>query len=191
MINYFHTKHLSAFCYSLKDHGTFIEAAARLAIERPDVHFVCVGGGPDARASELRDQANRRGLGGRLRWIGERPDIQRVYPALDLLVSSSTAEGFSNVIGEAMACGVPCVVTDVGDSARIVGQTGVVVPPRDSTALTQGMTLALSSASSGQVPRSRVVEQFALGRAVAAYERLAFQMVAGGESATRTRSASE
>src|SRR5207248_7530370 len=83
------------------------------------------------------------GLGSRLIWAGTRRDMQKVYNAFDILVSSSYGEGFSNVIGEAMACGVPCVVSDVGDSARIVGSTGIVVPAREPEALAQGMHSAL------------------------------------------------
>jgi len=79
------------------------------------------------------------GITERLIWAGTFSDLLTVYNALDLLVSSSTSEGFSNVIGEAMACGVPCVVTDVGDSALIVGDTGNIVPPGDSHALAQAL----------------------------------------------------
>jgi glycosyltransferase involved in cell wall biosynthesis len=69
----------------------------------------------------------------------------RVYNALDLLVSSSRTEGLPNVVAEAMATGVPCVVTDVGDSARIVGKHGWVCRPGDSDALARAMAAALSA----------------------------------------------
>jgi glycosyltransferase involved in cell wall biosynthesis len=120
-----------------KDHPTFIRAAAEVARERMNVRFVCVGNGAANYATELRNLAESLGLAERLIWAGALSDLPAVYNALNLLVSSSSSEGFSNVIGEAMACGVPCVVTDVGDSALIVGPTGDVVHPRDPAALAQ------------------------------------------------------
>lgn len=78
------------------------------------------------------------GLVERIHLLGERLDMPRLTAALDITVSSSHAEGFPNVIGEAMACGVPCVVTDVGDSGWLVGDTGRVVPPQQSKALATG-----------------------------------------------------
>jgi glycosyltransferase involved in cell wall biosynthesis len=120
----------------MKDHPTFLEAATRLAEAHPEARFVCVGGGDPAYRDELRRLARERCLDGKLIWAESRSDMPAVYPALDVLASSSAyGEGFSNVIGEAMACGVPCVVTDVGDSAWIVGDTGPVVPPGDPAAL--------------------------------------------------------
>lgn len=124
----------------MKDHPTFLEAAARLAATLPEARFVCVGGGPRNYAAELRERAEALGLAGRLIWAGPRTDMPAVYNALDLLCLSSTfGEGFPNVLGEAMACGVPCVTTDVGDAALVVGETGVVVPKGNAEALAQGM----------------------------------------------------
>ena len=124
----------------MKGHGMFLTAAATLARLRPDVHFVLGGDGPAALVAALREQAERLGLGTRLHWLGRVEDVTQVYSALDVAVSASIfGEGFSNAVGEAMACGLPCVVTDVGDSARIVADTGVVVPPGDAPALAAGI----------------------------------------------------
>ena len=112
----------------MKDHSTFLKAAALLAHERKDVRFVCVGEGPTGYRDELYSLAKTLGLASRLIWAGSRRDMPAVYNAFDVAVSSSRwGEGLPNVIAEAMACGVPCVVTDVGDSAFVVDKLGVVV----------------------------------------------------------------
>jgi glycosyltransferase involved in cell wall biosynthesis len=106
------------------------------------------------------------GLNGSLIWAGERYDMTAVYNAMDIVTSSSSfGEGFSNVIGEAMACGVPCVVTDVGDSARIVGKTGIIVPPKDPQALADGWRNMLKrlndkSYSFKEKARARIVSHY-------------------------------
>lgn len=131
----------------MKGHAIFLEAAAALARQQPDLHFVLGGDGPATLVAALREQAGHLGLGTRLHWLGRVEDVTWVYSALDVAVSASIfGEGFSNAVGEAMACGLPCVVTDVGDSARIVADTGVVVPPGDARALAAGIQrlLALS-----------------------------------------------
>ena len=118
-------------------------------------------------AGDLRTVASRLGLSGKVIWAGDRHDMVNVYSALDVMVSSSSGEGFSNAIAEAMACGVPCVVTDVGDSAWIVGDTGQVVPTRNAWALTQAMAgLAACSAAEraalGMRARARIVSHFSV-----------------------------
>ncbi len=119
-----------------KDHPTFLRAAALLSRTREDVRFVCVGDGPADIAAQLQGLAGELGLEGRLVWAGAVSTMPAAYNALDILVSASAyGEGSSNVIGEAMACGVPCVVTDVGDSAIIVGDRARVVPVSDPEAL--------------------------------------------------------
>jgi glycosyltransferase involved in cell wall biosynthesis len=120
----------------MKDHATFLEAAALLSGERKNAVFVCVGTGPDQYKEKLVQLGKQLGLADRLIWAGVHADMPAVYNALDVAVSSSSyGEGFSNAIGEAMACGVPCVVTDVGDSAHIVDRCGEVVPPGNPAAL--------------------------------------------------------
>jgi GalNAc-alpha-(1->4)-GalNAc-alpha-(1->3)-diNAcBac-PP-undecaprenol alpha-1,4-N-acetyl-D-galactosaminyltransferase len=114
----------------LKDHSTFLHAAALLARERLDVRFVCVGEGPAPYKQKLQALAEEEGLGKRLIWAGPCLEMVEVYNAFDVATSSSSfGEGFSNATAEAMACGIPCVVTDVGDSAAVTGGLGQVVPP--------------------------------------------------------------
>lgn len=151
----------------MKDHPSFLQAASMIAKEREDVRFVCVGDGPDALRSKLKALSSEQGLNGRLTWAGFRGDMPAVYNALDILVSSSFTEGLSNVIGEAMACGVPCVVTDVGDSGVVVGETGEVVPPREPALLKAGIDRLLRKKKDplntlAADCRKRIVENFSL-----------------------------
>ena len=151
----------------MKDHPTFFRAAAMLAEQRKDVRFVCVGDGMVSYKSELKRMATDLGIDAVLIWAGERSDMPAVYNALDILASSSSfGEGFPNVIGEAMACGVPCVVTDVGDCVLIVGVTGVVVAANDPGALADGLRLKLNSLGRSpenrQKPRERIVGFFSV-----------------------------
>ncbi|HAA32550.1 MAG TPA: group 1 glycosyl transferase, partial [Cyanobacteria bacterium UBA8553] len=110
----------------MKDHPTFLKAAALLCQERQDIGFVCVGSGAQDYAQELYHLAEQLNIAEKVIWTGTRADTPAVYNALDIASSSSSSEGFANVIGEAMACGISCVVTDVGDSAWIVGDVGIV-----------------------------------------------------------------
>lgn len=161
----------------MKDHATFLRAAALVVACHRDVSFVCVGGGDSRYASILSAEAANMGLAGRCFWTGETSDITKAYAAFDVHCLSSYGEGFPNVVGEAMSCGVPCVVTDVGDAADIVGGTGVVVPPKDPAALAAGIEQLLNMTAEerqrlGQAARERVVEHFSLEKMVQQYELL-------------------
>lgn len=147
----------------MKDHRNFLGAASRLA-DRRDIRFICVGGGPLKDRQELEEEAGRLGLANKLMWWPPQVEMTSVYNALDIVVSSSSfGEGFPNVVAEAMACGVPCVVTDVGDSRRIVGDAGIVVPPRDSERLAKGILEALSHRDAlASRTRKRIVDHFSL-----------------------------
>jgi glycosyltransferase involved in cell wall biosynthesis len=164
----------------MKDHDTFLRAAALLAQRRPDVRFVCVGDGPESELARLQGLAHALGLDGRLLWLGRRADVAQVLSAMDIASSSSSyGEGFSNAIGEAMACSRICVVTDVGDSRRIVGETGFVVPPRDPEALARGWETALAfppeqRTERERVARRRVEERFSVRRMVERTEQVLF-----------------
>ena len=152
----------------MKDHPTFLRAASLLSQERDDVRFVCVGDGPAGYRRELHGLAENLGVAQRVTWAGVREDMLAVYNALDIVTSSSAyGEGFSNVVGEAMSCGVPCVATDIGDSAWIVGDQGLVVPPSNPEALAARWQDVLDKASEAQSSiglnlRERVVHNFSL-----------------------------
>lgn len=133
----------------VKGHTHFLQAAAGLAAESDDVYFVCIGGGDARLTARLRVLATELRLDSRLTWAGECGDMPAAYSALDVACLASLSEGLPNVVGEAMACGVPCVVTDVGDAARLVGQSGVVVPPGEPDALAAGLREALDRCAAG------------------------------------------
>ena len=157
----------------MKDHPTFLRAAALLTQDE-DVRYVCVGDGKAGYRQELRTLARDLDLDERLIWTGTRADMPSVYTALDIATSSSAyGEGFPNVVGEAMACGLPCVVTDVGDSARIVGETGVVVPPRNPAALAEGLRTALDRlrGDNSYPARARVTRHFSVQSLILDTER--------------------
>ncbi len=164
----------------MKGHAVFLAAVALMAARRPDLRFVCVGDGPEAMANDLRDQAERLGLSGRLTWHRAVPRPEEVYAMLDLLVSASLyGEGFSNVVGEAMACGVPVVATAVGDSAQVVGEAGTIVPPGDAEALAEAC-LARFDTPPATAPRDRIEARFGVAAMVERTEALL-----GGPADTR------
>ena len=149
-----------------KDHPTFLRAAALVAKQRPDVRFICVGNGPDDYKTALQTQARELGLNGNATWTPASNDVLGVYNALDLAtLTSANGEGFANVVGEAMACGVPVVVTDAGDSALIVEDQAQVVPIRQPEALAAAWLRVLAlppgeRALLGARQRARIEEKF-------------------------------
>ena len=123
-----------------KGHGDVIEAATRVAGQLPDLHLVFVGR-DDGIGDEIRKQVAAAGLDARVHLVGPRSDIPRVMAALDALVSASHEEGFSNVLLEGMASGLPVVATNVGGNPEAVedGVTGTIVPPRDPAAMASAL----------------------------------------------------
>jgi glycosyltransferase involved in cell wall biosynthesis len=157
----------------MKDHETFLKAARLVAASDDRVRFVVAGGGPDAYRAELISTAERLGLARRVLWLGDIHDPVDVYSALDVLVSASVWEGFSNTIAEAMACGVAVVATSVGDSTRIVGRLGAVVPPRAPEKVAEAMLGALRSDNSlRERARARILEEYSLDAMVTRTESI-------------------
>jgi glycosyltransferase involved in cell wall biosynthesis len=167
----------------MKDHDNFLKAASFLARDNPSVHFVLVGYKVDKNNKTIMRTINESGHEGHFHLLGERGDIPRIIPALDIVTSSSSSEGFPNTIGEAMACGVPCVVTDVGDSALLVGDTGKVVPPRNPQSLADGWREIIELGNEdqrrlGMAARRRIEKEFTLPAVVARYEEFYQQAIA-------------
>jgi len=161
----------------LKAHESFLRAAARLSERWPDAHFVLVGEGVTPANPAIAAVIGELDLAPRVRLLGRRADVARLTRAFDIATSCSLSEGFPNVLIEAMASGVPCVATDVGDSARIVGETGIIVPPADPPALAAGWDTLLGSGAShrarrGLAARERAVEHYGLDAVSATYESL-------------------
>jgi glycosyltransferase involved in cell wall biosynthesis len=154
--------------HPMKDHGTFLSAAhiARRAGFRAT--FLVVGRGCDTANSELMRKVDALGLHESVRLLGERDDIARITAALDIAtLTSRSGEGFPNAIGEAMAVGVPCVATDVGDCRRIIGDCGIIVSPGNPEALASAWQRlselgADGRRTLGECGRQRIAEHFSI-----------------------------
>jgi glycosyltransferase involved in cell wall biosynthesis len=176
-----------------KDHRTFIEAAALVLRQRWDAKFVLVGEGVSAGNTILLDWLRTANVMDRFLLLGRRNDVARILNTLDVAsLSSAFGEGFPNVVGEAMACGVPCVVTDVGDSAWLVGTAGRVVQKRNPEALARAWLDLLESDSSqrralGAVGRARVSEQFDIGTIARRYRDLWQEMGIAAQTDPKVR----
>jgi glycosyltransferase involved in cell wall biosynthesis len=167
----------------MKDHATFLHAAARLAARHPDVAFVLAGRDVTRQNDFLLQLAREAGLGGQAHFLGERSDSAAILAGLDIAsLSSAFGEGCPNAIGEAMACGVPCVATSVGDTQSLIAGTGICVPPRDHEALADAWDELLrrtpeERARLGAQARERIRTHFSLKGMVdrygALYEELA------------------
>jgi glycosyltransferase involved in cell wall biosynthesis len=159
----------------LKDHANLLAALKPLMAEDSRVRCVLVGPGMEAGNAGLNQLLERYALRSRVVLAGPRDDVCAVMNALDLHVLSSASEAFPNVVAEAMACGTPCVVTDIGDAAAIVGEHGWCVPPGDSPALCQAMQAAVTRLSSSDAEslraacRARIVQKFSQESMAAAY----------------------
>lgn len=159
-----------------KDHANLLHALQRPAGEGVSFRCVLVGTGMTPDNQALVEHIAAAGLQDRVMLLGRRDDIPAVMNALDVHVLSSSAEAFPNVLAEAMACGTPCVTTDVGDAAAIVGETGWVVPPCDPAALADALGAALTELQAPdrwparqQRARSRVADAFSIEAMVGRY----------------------
>lgn len=161
----------------------FVQAAALVAQQCPQVHFVMAGKEVDGSNAQLANAiADFPPLAAHMHLLGRRDDVPHLMAAFDVLALPSHGEAFPNVLGEAMACGVPCVVTDVGDSAEIVGNTGRVLPVGDMAGLALQLVAVLRLPAAhrcalGQQARARVQANYEIGHVVRMYEAVYDQLL--------------
>lgn len=150
--------------HPMKDYEGFLQSAAIFIKKFPDTKFMIVGGGSEEYQKKLKLLIEQLGLSSAVIWAGFRSNMAPFYNIFDMVTSSSSfGEGFPNVIGEAMACGVPCVVTDIGDSARVVGDAGIVVEPGNPEALAKGWVDCRSNLDEYRKKcRTRIVNNFSI-----------------------------
>ncbi|HJS91158.1 MAG TPA: glycosyltransferase [Steroidobacteraceae bacterium] len=171
--------------HSVKDHPSLIQAASMFLKIKPQAVFVLVGDGVDRENYALNGLMKELEIGDRVRLCGRRVDIAAINAAVDVATCSSSAEAFPNAVGEAMACGIPCVATSVGDMNELIGDAGVLVAPRDPKALCAGwLQMADISADDraalGERARRRIIERYSLASCTRAYLSL-YEEIGSGE----------
>lgn len=163
--------------HPVKDHATFLKAAHIVRARVPRSRFLLVGHGTSRDNPALAALLKRHQLDESVLPLGERQDICALLNALDVHVSASRAEGFPNAVGEAMACGVPCVATDVGASRELLGETGELVQPGSQQELAEAIIkVAVQSTSQrhdlGKAARERVIRLYSVEQCILAYADL-------------------
>lgn len=167
----------------MKDYSNFFEAAGRLSSVFEKVYFVIAGKGMNKTNYDVMKMIQQLGLNENTFLLGERDDLPEIIPSFDIgTLTSSFGEGFPNVLGEYMLCGVPSVSTDVGDSANIIGDTGIIVPPNNPEALAKAWLDLLGMTSEqrtelGLKARRRIVDKFSISKVVEKYEKLYLGML--------------
>lgn len=168
----------------VKGHDTFLRAASQLTRTHSDVRFLLIGDGATPDNPPFASLLARDAPETPVTCLGRRTDVSRLLTGVDIANCSSVSEGFPNVVVESMACGVPCVVADVGDAATIVGTTGVVVPAAAPDCLAGAWRHVIGLGPTGrhalgQAARARVLERFTLEKVVREYEMLYRRVVDG------------
>lgn len=162
-----------------KDQRNLVDACQHLVRQgAPSFVSLLIGPNMDASNTELASYINERELGECVLLCGSTRDVPAVMNSIDFhVLPSAFGEAFPNVVAEAMSCSTPCVVTDVGDAAAMVGDTGWVVPPRDSSALAEAIGQAMVERDNTMAwqerkssCRTRALENFDIHKMIKAYE---------------------
>lgn len=169
----------------MKGHLDFLQAAALLERQRRNLRFVCVGDGDSGYRARLQASAIGLGLADRVRWVPHHANMAELYNALDILCSASIdGEGFPNVLGEAMACGIPCVVTDVGDSARVLNCSQLTAPSGNPATLAGRIATLLDMPDDQRARlaaegRHRIMSEYSIAHLVDATENAILRTLNG------------
>jgi len=160
-----------------KGHRYLLEAFCRLASRYSQLHLVCVGRGVSWSESGLGDLASARQYMDRIHFVPEQRDVAYVFSAFDLYCSASIAEGFPNVVAEALSSSLPVVATDTGATRELVASSGIVVSPRSALALEEGIEQLLRETSHellmrGEAGRQKMERYHSLAGVVAQYQEL-------------------
>ncbi len=160
-----------------KGHARFLACAARIRHRVPDAIFLLAGREVDPDNARLAALLARHGLSDVVRLLGQRRDIRELMNVFDVYLSSSDGEGWPNVVAEAMACAVPCVATDVGDTAALLGPTGRVHAVDDLDGLGASVVELLGApdpvrTDAGAAQRRRIVDRFLVSDSIRKYESL-------------------
>ncbi len=162
---------------SQKDHKNFFESAKIVHKIYPNVHFLLCGDGISWENKKLTEWIEKSGVKKVTHLLGRRDDMKNIYNSIDIFCSSSCGEGFPNVIGETMACEIPCVATNVGDSAIIIKDAGFVVPPKNPEALSKAIIKIIEIGEEkrkelGKKARDRIKKNYSIEKIVKNYEQL-------------------
>lgn len=169
--------------HPVKDHELLLRAFAEVVVEFPLARVVLAGADVVEGNATLYGLVQSLGIAEHVRLLGPRTGMPALYNALDLYVLSSKSEAFPNVLGEASACGVPSISTDVGDAAIILGGTGAIVPPGDQAEMARALRLMLvhdpgERRAAGAMARAHIVSHFSLPVVAGAYAELYRNVIA-------------
>ena len=162
-----------------KDHLNLLNALSLIRLKNINFFCVLVGLNINKKNISLVSDIKRLNLSKHIKLLGQNDNISQVMNGLDLhVLSSSYGEGFPNVVAESMACGTPCIVTDIGDSAYVIGKTGWIVPPKSSIKLARAIEKALIEKDTikwnkrCKKARLRVKENFSIGNMIKLYNKV-------------------
>jgi glycosyltransferase involved in cell wall biosynthesis len=166
----------------MKDHSSFFTASTSFLKSYPHTHFILAGRGVTNENPQIRGQLGQTTNLEKFHLLGERDDIPNILAAIDIATSSSLSEGFPNAIGEAMACGIPCVATDTGDTALLMGDTGFLVnrkSPQELCAAWEAIARMTPEErmDMGFRARERIIQQYSQDKTTHRYEELYRQMI--------------
>lgn len=164
-----------------KDHGTLFSAFKLFLQSHPNSRLVLIGAGLEKGSAYLAKFDDYKAIEANVLALGSRTDVPILLQTLDVFVLSSVSEGFPNVVAEAMASGVPCIVTDCGDAAEMVGETGWVVPMQRPDAIAHQMSVAAAESPSqrrarANAARLKAQRNFGIQTMVDAYQRIWIEM---------------